>query len=56
MVVAGFVPSSLGYYNEYTPTGLEISVALGLYAIGALILTVLYKMVISNRQELAKDE
>ena len=56
MVVAGFVPSSLGYYNEYAPSAVEIMVALGIYGIGALVLTVLYKLVISNRQELAKDE
>lgn len=54
MVVAGFVPSSLGYYNEYAPSMIEILVALGIYGIGALILTVLYKMVISNRQEQEK--
>jgi Ni/Fe-hydrogenase subunit HybB-like protein len=54
MVVAGFIPSSLGYYNEYAPSMIEILVALGIYGIGALILTVLYKMVISNRQEQEK--
>ncbi len=56
MVVAGFVPSSLGQYNEYIPSGVEIAVAMGIYAIGILILTVLYKMVVSTRQELTKDE
>jgi molybdopterin-containing oxidoreductase family membrane subunit len=51
MVVAGFVPSSLGYYNEYWPSGVEIMIGLGIYALGALILTVLYKIVIETRQE-----
>ena len=55
MVVAGFVPSSLGYYNEYMPSITEVMVALGIYGIGALVLTVLYKMVISNRQEQEQD-
>ncbi len=52
MVIAGFVPSSLGYVNEYVPTIYEILVALGVYSIGALILTVLYKVVTSIRKEL----
>ncbi len=52
MVVAGFVPSSLGYYNEYMPTLYELMVAGGIYGIWGLILTVLYKVVVSSRQEL----
>ncbi|MDJ0763344.1 MAG: polysulfide reductase NrfD [Myxococcota bacterium] len=52
MVVAGFVPSSLGYYNEYVPTIYELLVAVGIYSLGALVLTVLYKVVVSSRQEL----
>ena len=55
MVIAGFVPSPLGYYNEYTPTVYELLIAGGIYGIWALILTVLYKMVISNRQELEQS-
>ncbi len=51
MVVAGFVPSPLGYVNEYVPSAVELLVGLGIYGLGALILTVLYKMVISVRKE-----
>ncbi|MCP4599472.1 MAG: polysulfide reductase NrfD [Proteobacteria bacterium] len=52
MIIAGFVPSSLGYYNEYVPSIYEILIALGIYGIGALVLTILYKIVVSIRQEL----
>jgi molybdopterin-containing oxidoreductase family membrane subunit len=52
MVVAGFVPSPLGYVNEYMPSFYEIIIGLGIYGIGALVLTVLYKLVVSVRQEL----
>ncbi len=54
MIVAGFVPSSLGYYNEYAPTIYELLVAGGIYGLWGLILTVLYKVVVSNRQELER--
>jgi molybdopterin-containing oxidoreductase family membrane subunit len=51
LIITGFVPSVLGEYNEYWPTGKEIMIGLGVYAIGAFILTVLYKIVISVREE-----
>ena len=47
MVVAGFVPTPLGKVVSYTPTGTEITIALGVYAIGFFILTVLYKIALS---------
>jgi molybdopterin-containing oxidoreductase family membrane subunit len=51
MVVTGFVPSPLGHVTEYWPTGLEALIALGIYAIGGLVLTVLYKIAIEVREE-----
>lgn len=51
MVVAGFVPNPLGHYNEYGPTGPELMIALGIYAIGALVLTILYKIAVTIREE-----
>ncbi len=44
MVVTGFIPSPLGAVTEYWPTWVEFTVALGIYSLGALILTVLYKV------------
>jgi Ni/Fe-hydrogenase subunit HybB-like protein len=51
MVVAGFVPNPLGHYNEYGPTGPELMIGIGIYAIGALVLTILYKIAITIREE-----
>jgi Ni/Fe-hydrogenase subunit HybB-like protein len=51
MVVAGFVPNPLGHYNEYAPTGPELMIGIGIYAIGALVLTILYKIAVTIREE-----
>ena len=53
MIVTGFVPSPLGRVNDYTPTAPEIAITVGVYAIGFLILTVLYKIVLNVRERLA---
>ena len=52
MVVAGFVPSPLGKVTQYVPTMPEVLITLGVYAIGFLVLSVLYKIVISVREGL----
>jgi molybdopterin-containing oxidoreductase family membrane subunit len=51
MIVTGFVPSPLGHVTKYMPTPPEVLIALGVYGIGALIITVLYKTVLSVRGE-----
>ncbi|MHC4797245.1 MAG: sulfate reduction electron transfer complex DsrMKJOP subunit DsrP [Planctomycetota bacterium] len=55
MVVTGFIPSPLGKITEYMPTALEVLITLGVYAIGFLVLTVLYKIVVSIREQLDKQ-
>ncbi len=55
MIVTGFIPSPLGYVTEYHPTGIEILVTLGVYAIGLLLLTVLYKIVLNVRERMERD-
>jgi molybdopterin-containing oxidoreductase family membrane subunit len=52
MVVTGFVPSPLGHVTEYWPTAPETLIALGIYALGGLFLTVFYKVAISVREGL----
>jgi molybdopterin-containing oxidoreductase family membrane subunit len=52
MVVTGFVPSPLGHVNEYWPTGPEVRIALGIYALGGLLLAGLYKIAIAVREDL----
>jgi molybdopterin-containing oxidoreductase family membrane subunit len=51
MISGGFVPNPLHEVNEYAPTIPEVIITLGIYAIGALVLTVLYKMAIGVKEE-----
>lgn len=53
LIIAGFVPNSFERVTEYFPTSNEISIVLGVYAIGFLLLTILYKVAISVREEKA---
>jgi Ni/Fe-hydrogenase subunit HybB-like protein len=47
LVVPGFVPTPLGEVFEYQPTPLEISISIGVWALGALVFTMLAKAVIA---------
>ncbi|MBU0480501.1 MAG: polysulfide reductase NrfD [Proteobacteria bacterium] len=47
LVLGGFVPSPLDYYVEYYPTAIELGITAAVWATGAFILTVLYKVAIS---------
>ena len=51
LVVTGFIPSPLDHVTEYMPTFPEILISLGIYGIGFLILTILYKIVITIREK-----
>ena len=53
LVVTGFIPSPLETVTEYTPTAPEIFITLGIWALGFSILTVLYKIAISVKEEVA---
>ncbi len=53
LIIAGFVPSPLGAVTGYAPTLPEILIVLAIWAVGALILTVLYKIALSVRRERA---
>jgi hypothetical protein len=46
-VVTGFIPNPLEKVVEYAPTAPEIFIALGVWATGFLVLTLLYKIAIS---------
>jgi molybdopterin-containing oxidoreductase family membrane subunit len=52
MVVAGFVPNPMGAITEYWPTLPEALISAGIYGIGALMVTVLYRIALSVRGEL----
>lgn len=51
LIVGGFVPNSFERVIEYIPTSNEISIVLGVYAIGILVLSIFYKVAISVRTE-----
>lgn len=53
MISGGFVPNPLHHVNEYVPTIPELTISVGVYAIGFLVLTVLYKTTISVKEEVA---
>jgi len=52
LVVGGFVPTPLDKVVEYRPTLPELTICAGVYCLGFLILTVLYKIVTSVRERL----
>lgn len=56
LVIGGFIPNMFETVTEYSATGTEISIALGIWAIGALVLTVLYKIAISVKEETGGEE
>jgi molybdopterin-containing oxidoreductase family membrane subunit len=52
MVVAGFVPNPLGHITDYSPSAVEIAVTVGVYAIGFMMLTLIYKIVVNVRERM----
>jgi len=53
LIIPGFIPSPMGTVFEYWPTIPEAFITLGLWALGFLILTVLYKIAISVKEEVS---
>lgn len=51
LITAGFVPNMLHEVNEYFPTFPEVMITIGVYAIGALVLTIFYKITIGVKTE-----
>jgi molybdopterin-containing oxidoreductase family membrane subunit len=51
LVLGGFVPSPLDYVTEYVPSGQELAITAAVWATGALILSILYKVAISVKLE-----
>jgi Ni/Fe-hydrogenase subunit HybB-like protein len=54
LIIPGFIPSQTGVMFQYTPTVPEIIIALGVCALGALVLTILYKITISVHEEISE--
>ena len=56
MIIAGFVPTPLDHVVHYAPTMVELLISLSIYAIGAFIVTMLYKIVLEVRHEVKHIE
>jgi Ni/Fe-hydrogenase subunit HybB-like protein len=53
MISGGFVPNPLHHVNEYVPTIPELAIAIGIWAIGFLVLTALFKIAVSIKEEVS---
>ncbi len=53
LVIGGFVPNMFEGVTEYWPTLPEAIITVGVWAIGLLVLTVLYKVAVAVREETA---
>ncbi|MBI2868713.1 MAG: polysulfide reductase NrfD [Chloroflexi bacterium] len=51
LIVPGFVPAPTGEVVDYLPTMPEIFITLGVWALGALLLTMLYRIAVSVWEE-----
>ena len=56
LIIGGFVPNMMEQVRPYWPTFLETMVTVGIWAIGLLVLTALYKIAVSVREETAGVE
>jgi molybdopterin-containing oxidoreductase family membrane subunit len=54
LVITGFVPNPLGTVHAYWPTFTEVMIAIGVYGIGFLIITLLYKIALSVRGQVSR--
>lgn len=52
MMAGGFVPSPLHHYNEYVPTAPELLITVGIWCVGFAVITVLFKIAISIKEEI----
>lgn len=52
LITGGFVPNPLDKITEYWPTVPESLITLGVWALGFLILTILYKVAVSIKEEI----
>jgi molybdopterin-containing oxidoreductase family membrane subunit len=53
LIVGGFVPNPFGRVFEYWPTTPEVFITIGVWATGFFVLSVLYKVVVSVKEEIA---
>ena len=51
LIIGGFTPNPFSRITDYWPTKPEVMISIGVYAVGFLVLTLLYKMAISVKEE-----
>jgi molybdopterin-containing oxidoreductase family membrane subunit len=51
LISGGFIPNPLHQITEYLPTIPEVLITLGVYGIGILVLTLLFKIAVTVREE-----
>jgi Ni/Fe-hydrogenase subunit HybB-like protein len=56
LIVGGFVPNPFMMITEYWPTLPETMIVIGVWAIGFLVLTILYKIAVSIKEEAVFDK
>jgi molybdopterin-containing oxidoreductase family membrane subunit len=56
LIIGGFVPNMFETVTEYWPTLPETLISIGVWAVGFLVLTILYKIAITVREETAGVE
>jgi molybdopterin-containing oxidoreductase family membrane subunit len=52
IIAGGFIPNPLHQINEYVPTFPEVMITLGVWATGFFVLTALYKIAVSVKEEI----
>ena len=51
LVIPGFIPNPLHEFSQYWPTGKELAITFGVWGMGFMVLTLLYKIAISVKME-----
>jgi Ni/Fe-hydrogenase subunit HybB-like protein len=51
MISGGFIPNPFNQVTEYVPTLPELAISIGVWAVGFLILTALYKIAVTIKEE-----
>jgi Ni/Fe-hydrogenase subunit HybB-like protein len=54
LLIGGFTPNPFGEITTYWPTGKELIVSIMIYALGALVLTILYKIAVDIKRDLGE--
>ena len=56
LVIPGFIPNPLHEFTQYWPTGKELAITFGVWGLGFMVLTLLYKIAISVKMEVGDQE